>query len=129
MFKGVEMLHPQKKIIVEVKKEKKEEEIISSLKPGRSPSLISGYPDPVLIEGVILNGAEPKLVNQPVRLRLPEQEWQRIKAEKGSIIGIGIIMTKQGYGLLCLENLTDRDSDKQTAWLNTLSCRKRWDPA
>ncbi|PNS11013.1 hypothetical protein COO59_13855 [Mixta theicola] len=125
MFKGVEALQPENKFIVAVKKVKKEETSIFSLK--RSPSLISGYPNPVLVEGIILSGSETTLINQPVMLRLPEQEWQRIKAEEGSIIGTGIIVTEQGYGLLCLENLTGEDNDKHAAWLNSLSCRKRWE--
>ncbi|KAA9002575.1 hypothetical protein FJU30_03945 [Affinibrenneria salicis] len=125
MFRGVDELEPDGKLILTVETVRTDREVTSAIK--RSPSLLSGYADPVVVTGYVVTPADERLRHHKVRIRLPEQEWARIAAKAQDIIGIGIIDTDNGPGLLCLENLSSLDEKGEQAWLHGTACRKRWD--
>ncbi|QTF07144.1 hypothetical protein HC231_03760 [Brenneria izadpanahii] len=125
MFKGVETALPSRKAVIQIKNVEADHKLSSSVT--RSPSLISGYPDPVLVEGKVLSSSDAALTGKSVSLRLSKQEWERINAGVNDAVGIGIVDTHDGYGLICLENLSSRDDAAKKTWLASDTCRKRWD--
>lgn len=125
MFKGVETALPSRKAVVQIKSVEADRELSSSVL--RSPSLISGYPDPLRVEGKVLSSSDDTLLGKSISLRLSKQEWERIKAGVNDAVGVGVLDTHDGYGLICLENLTSLDDAAKRTWLTNETCRKRWD--
>ncbi|MCG8707457.1 hypothetical protein JHU04_000646 [Brenneria sp. 4F2] len=125
MFKGVETALPSRKAVIQIKSVEADGKLFSSVL--RSPSLISGYPDPLRVEGKVLSSSDAALLDKSLSMRLSKQEWERINAGVNDAVGIGILDTHDGYGLICLENLASLDEAAKKTWLTSKTCRKRWD--